>query len=85
MKKPRKAVSKPVAALIIACSAITPVCAYNLYRAVQPDAPRGAPTVDNLGGFDRHGLLEGLTIRVGGHTFVCGGATRSVRCLPQGH
>jgi hypothetical protein len=85
MKKTRKAVSKRVAALIIACSALTPVCVYNLYEAIQPDSPPRAPVVKDLGGFDEYGLLEGLTIRVGGHTFVCGGATGSVRCLPQGH
>jgi hypothetical protein len=85
MKKTRKAVSKRVAALIIACSALTPVCVYNLYEAIQPDSPPRAPVVKDLGGFDEYGLLEGLTIRVGGHTFVCGGATGSVRCLPQVH
>lgn len=83
MKKVRKPVSIGVAALIITCSGLTPLCIYNLYHAILPTSPVGVPVIDNLGGFDRFGSLGGLTLHVGGRAFVCGGAAGLVQCQPK--
>ena len=80
MKKNRKTVSTRIALLIIACSAAVPFCVLNLYRAITPAARPGTPLVRSLGGFDRFGSLEGLTIQVDNHTYSCGGPAGAVAC-----
>lgn len=72
-------VSWKAAALIIGCSALVPPGLFTLWSVFHSG---GAPEVENLGGFDRFGSLEGLTLRVGSHHYVCGGPQGQVVCEP---
>jgi hypothetical protein len=70
-------VSWKAAALIIGCSALLPMGLFTLRPVFHSE---GTPQVESLGGFDRVGSLEGLTLRVGSHLYVCGGPEGQVVC-----
>lgn len=70
-------VSWKAAALIIGCSALLPMGLFAVWPVFHSE---GTPQVESLGGFDRFGMLQGLTLRVGAYTYICGGPEGHVVC-----